>query len=344
MSSNLPPFDQFVFPESGRQYSEQSQRHYLDMARVLSDAIVPRCIHTKRPTSDLQGRLITCLSTGDFNWPVTLVELTATRKKQPYAANSRISMVRTLLCMIDHLHEHKVIEDPDRIKGPLLRHKELLDASVLMNKEPKELYTIQELQKKAERLAYGSEASILLKMHLLIPCRDDLWLWVFPANLSDESSWNSLSYETDPLTHFNRVPGTIDNSCWIGEFDGSWSPSNFLLVDFTICRAVVVIRKSKTVRSEAAARFYRVPVDLFNELLFHMSNGSGTGRYLFQRQNYKKLKAALAAIGISQKGQVVDLVRSAHAFTAKLSGSAEQVAKVAYDSMHSVKTSETYLS
>lgn len=321
MDAVIPRLADFHFPVSGRQYSENSKKHFMDMVAILS---------TNEGAACFQQELIAAVIHQDPDWAVQRITQARRPCGKEYATNTRISMVRTSLLVLDHLEEHGVISGIGPHKTKLLRLKELYDAEKIVNDSQRKQFTIEDLRARAEKyLQRGTLASVLMQLHLLIPCRDDLWLRPAIGKIVDGKAKVLCFCDGHLASSPTARP--------------PYGPDNDIVFDIGAKKAVVVINKSKTLTpGSGEPRHFLIPDSMYPEIWNSMRDLVTHGS-LFAEANYKTVKSALRRMGVDEKYRAIDLIRSAHAYSAKLSGDAARVAEVAHQSMHSVRTSETYL-
>lgn len=265
------------------------------------------------------------------------------------STNTKIGLINTVLLVADWLEEYlskdyklKSGYDTAYLQNELAELKDVLQAKKIVEAEesPRELYTLDQLRDLAKQwLAYGSLDSVLFKMHLEIPCRDDLLLRV----LWREMPFSFLTVEDNGM-RASLFGKTLDDVILLmqpTEFTGK-GYENLILIDFQHCRAAVRLLYSKTLK-EGESRWYHLSKRLVIELMCYLTTYDVRAyRCIFRRSNSKHIKLILKKLGIDCKG-AINVIRSAHAHTAQLTKDPETIAKVAADSLHSVTTSQVYL-
>jgi len=179
------------------------------------------------------------------------------------------------------------------------------------NREKKPGFTVEEVLRAIESLDPISKESVLIRLYLEVPVRDDFQL----ALISEED----LS-TADPK-------------------------QNYLIPCPEQHRLKVLIQKSKNVSwdKKQKPRLYTLSKLLTRDILRYLARQNINPGAVFGRGKlYKVVGQILKQVGLKSGRDSINLLRGAVATTAKLSGDNTEIAQAANRSLHSVATSELY--
>lgn len=283
---------------SGRGYAESSKEFFQNILNLI--------IFNVCPNIDKDEMLLSILHYFSVDTSERIDSIQGL-KKSVLSLNTKIAICNTLLLIYDQVCHQRPLFDVvyENWQRELLRVKDVyLSAQMVhINKNPSATFSYETFKKQIkETLTYGTVESVLMKLYLEIPARDD-----FDLKLEFENDIDLL------------MPG-----------------KNYLCFDIVNFAMKVVIFKSKTIRN-GNFREYPLSKELTEEIVRHVIRGK---KLLFSLgKNRLLISKLLKRMGLYGS---LNTIRRMHTTEVNNKGNAEEIADMAYKSMHAVKTSKVY--